>query len=329
MVQEALETQGLGDPPPPEVTRQLVDVPACTPEEYAARLADYGRRLEEIVDHYERAGTLVVILVPPSNDSGFEPNRSLLRPETSREGRAAFAHRFLAVRAVEEREPARAIAEYRRMLEGQPGFAEAHFRLARLLERSGAASEAGAQYRAARDLDGLPMRCPSDFQAACREVAARHPWAILVDGPEAMAAESPGGILGDRLFLDAMHPTVRGHAILARAILSALRTRRAFGWPDATPCPRVEPAECAAHFGVGPEAWKVACEWGAMFYERTAHIRYDPSARLAWIERYRRAARAIAEGVAPEDVGLPAIGVRSARYPSGHHGPQSGRTSGR
>ncbi len=32
-----------------------------------------------------------------------------------------------------------------------------------------------SHYVAARDLDGLPMRLPSDFQQIYREVAARHP----------------------------------------------------------------------------------------------------------------------------------------------------------
>jgi hypothetical protein len=311
MIQEAIELNGLGEPPPPEATRQLVDVPACTPEEYAFRLADYRRRLEAIVDHYDRMGAVVVLLIPPGNDSGFEPNRSFLPPQTARADREAFTRRLLAARAAEGSDPTRAMAEYRRIVAEQPGFAEAHFRLARLLERSGAARDAGLHYLAARDLDGLLMRCPGDFQAACREVAARYPRAILVDGQAVLAAASPGGILGDRLFLDAMHPSVPGHVLLARGILAALAARRAFGWPEGKPVPQVDPADCAAHFGVGTEAWKAACEWGARFYDLTATIRYDPSERLDWIARYRRAAGAIAEGRDPDDVGLPGVGVRS------------------
>ena len=283
MIQEGIEANGLGDPPPPEVTRQLVDVPACTPDEYAERKDDFRRRLEAIVAHCERTGTLAVLLIPPGNDSGFEPNRSTLPAATPRAEREAFTGRFLAVRAGEESDPARATESYRAILADQPGFAEAHFRLARLLERSGNRREAEPHYRAARDLDGLPMRCPGDFQEIYREVAARHPQALLIDGQAALAAASPGGILGDELFLDAMHPTVRGHALLAQAVLEGLRQRRAFGWPEDTPVVNVDPAACATHFHLDSETWKVACDWGATFYERTAHIRYDPSERLAWI----------------------------------------------
>jgi hypothetical protein len=309
MIQEGIEANGLGDPPPPEVTRRLVDVPACTPDEYAERKADFRRRLEAIVAHCDRTGTLAVLLVPPGNDSGFEPNRSTLPAGTPRAEREAFTSRFLAVRAGEESNAARAIQSYRQILTDQPGFAEAHFRLGRLLERSGACQEAEEHYRAARDLDGLPMRCPGDFQAVYREVAARHLEAILIDGQAALAAASPGGILGDPFFLDAMHPSVRGHTLLAQAVLEGLRERRAFGWPESAPAADVDPAACAMHFRLSSETWTVACDWGATFYERTAHIRYDPSERLDWIKRYRQAKSAIAQGCDPARVGLPGIGV--------------------
>ena len=251
MIQEGIEANGLGDPPPPEITRQLVDVPVCTPDEYAERKEDFRRRLEAIVAHCERTGTLAVLLIPPSNDSGFEPNRSTLPATTPRAEREAFTSRFLTVRAGEQSDPARATESYRAILADQPDFAEAHFRLARLLERSGNRREAEPHYRAARDLDGLLMRCPGDFQEVYREIAARHPQALLIDGQAALAAASPGGILGDELFLDAMHPTVRGHALLAQAVLEGLRQRRAFGWPEGTPSRKRQSSRLRDSFSTG------------------------------------------------------------------------------
>ena len=191
MIQEAIEANGLGEPPPPEVTRQLVDVPACSPEEYATRLDDFSRRLEAIVAAYERVGCQIVLLIPPGNGSGFEPNRSILPPGTPRADREAFSQRFLAVRANEEADPAKAVAAYRAILDEQPGFAEAHFRLARLLGRAGDRDGADSHFRAARNLDALPMRCPADFQDAYRKVAASHPLAVLVDGQQALRFRKP------------------------------------------------------------------------------------------------------------------------------------------
>ncbi len=312
LIQDAIEANGLGEPPPPEVTRQLVDVPAVTPEEYAFQLHEFQRRLEAIVAHCEQIGTLAVLLIPPGNDAGFEPNRSCLPAATAKAGREAFTRRFLAVRGAEQTDPSGAVGLYRELLADQPGFAEAHYRLGRLLEQSGELAEAGRHFRAARDHDGLPMRCPGDFQDVYREVAARHPQAILVDGQAVLEAASPSGIPGDTLFLDAMHPSVRGHAALAQAILESLKQRGAFGWPDATPAPKLDPARCAARFGMDAKAWKVACDWGVTFFERTAYIRYDPAERVEWIARYRRGGTAIAGGLDPDAAGLPGIGVRAA-----------------
>jgi tetratricopeptide (TPR) repeat protein len=105
-------------------------------------------------------------VIPPGNDAGFEPNRSFLPGSASRAQREAFASEFLAARRDETGNPMQAEEMYRRLLERQPRFADSHFRLARLLEQAGKWDEAFRHYVAARDLDGLPMRLPSDFQRA-------------------------------------------------------------------------------------------------------------------------------------------------------------------
>ena len=74
--------------------------------------------------------------------------------------------RFRAARALETSDPRASTVKYQAILERHPGFAEAHFRLARLLERQGRIEEAGVHYLAALDNDGLPLRCQAPFRAA-------------------------------------------------------------------------------------------------------------------------------------------------------------------
>ena len=127
----------------------------------------------------------------------------------------------------------------------QPRFAETHFRLARLLEQAGNWDEAFRHYVAARDLDGLPMRLPSDFQQCYRDVAARHPHAILIDGPAELHARADHGIIDDVFFADGFHPSLNGYTVLAQAILRKLRQRQIFGWSAEAPFPVVTPLDCA------------------------------------------------------------------------------------
>ena len=154
-------------------------------------------------------------MIPPGNDAGFEPNRSFLCSDSTSAERDRFASEFLAARRDSADNRARAETAYRRLLERWPQFAESHFRLARCLEQSGRCDEAFHHYVAARDLDGLPMRLPSDFQQAYKDVAARHPRAILIDGPMEFHARADNGIIDDEFFADGIHPSLNGYTVLA------------------------------------------------------------------------------------------------------------------
>lgn len=309
------ETMGLlrrASPPTRTVERQVVDVPVYTAAEYAEILHGFRVRLEAMTAYCERLGARVVLVIPPGNDADFEPNRSFLPPATTQAERTAFARDFEAARRLESAEPEAAVAAYRALLARQPGFAEAHYRLARRLEAAGVLKEANEHYIAARDHDGLPMRCPSDFQNAYREVAARHPRAILIDGPAALRNLSPRGTVGDTFFTDGFHPSLIGYTELAQAILSGLRERGAIGFGKTSPQPVVSPRDCARHFGMDSDKWRQVCDYAAWFYYHTAVVRFDPSKRLAKSERYGEASRRIQAGVAPGQVGVPGVGTRIA-----------------
>jgi lysophospholipase L1-like esterase len=306
---EMLEKERVAALPRPR-PRTLVDVPSHTPADRSERLADFRRRLEGMVSYCERVGALPVLVIPPGNDAGFEPSRSILPPETPRAEREAFAREVAEARNLETLDAATSIQRYEVLIERQPGFAETHFRLARLLEARGDTEAAYRHYVAARDCDGHPMRCPSDFQDVFREVARRHD-VVLVDGQAVFHARRPGGQLDDGLFNDAMHPSFEGHVALAEAILAGLKGRRAFGWPARTPAPMIDLAGCADHFDVQVATWAAACEFAASFYRTTVPIRFDTTERRAKQGRYAEALRRLTVERADEGLVVPGIGLRS------------------
>ena len=67
---------------PPEGHRPVVDAPSHSAYEHVERLDDFRRRLEMILSDLNQAGVLTILIVPPGNDAGFEPNRSVLPPQT-------------------------------------------------------------------------------------------------------------------------------------------------------------------------------------------------------------------------------------------------------
>jgi tetratricopeptide (TPR) repeat protein len=294
--------------PPHSATRELVDQPIYLAGEYAAILADFGPRLEAIAAYTETIGTLPIFIVPASNDGGYDPSRSVLAPETPRAEREAFAREVARARALEETDPAGALRLDRELVSRHPEFAESQYRLARLLERRGDWEEARRHYVAARERDGMPLRCPEDFRRAYGEVAARHPSVLLVDGPKVLEAVSEHGILDDRLFHDAQHPNLRGYAALAQDLLDQLHARRAFGWREGTIPPSIDVEDCARHFALDANRWAEICRREAGFYDVTAYIRYDPTFRLTRAADYRRAREAILSGRDPAEAGIPAWG---------------------
>ncbi len=267
------------DEPPMAGRHQLVDPSLCSPSEAADILADFRRRLEAIVSYCERIGALPILIIPPANESGFEPSRSTLPPSASKADRQWVVDLFTKARAAEPSDPYRADAGYAAILDRFPDFAEAHFRRARLLERQGKPDQAGPHYLAALDHDGLPIRCPAPFRDAYHEVARRHPRSILIDGRRELAAISPGGLIGDSVIQDAHHPTLLGYTALAGAVLRALQARGIF--PSARPIALpLDPDLCARHFGMDDQRWATVRERTSVHYKRVAGYRYDPVERL-------------------------------------------------
>jgi hypothetical protein len=317
LIVETLERHEVGELPKRSNQRNLVDSPACTPEEREGILDRYRGKLIGLIDYCEKAGVLPMVFVPAGSDGGFDPSRSILLPETLRPAREAFARVFLEARALEDSDPEKCMAAYRSLLAEQPVFAEAHYRLARLLERKGAFREANEHYVEARDHDALPLRCPSDFRAAVLDLAKREN-CIVIDAEEVLRPLSPHGILNDQVFTDAHHPSLAGYVALSAELLKRLRARRSFGWPDKTPAPPVTPAEVAEHFHFDPAKWAEVCRREQRWYKSVIPIRFDPSDRVARMEAYARAAEAISEGLPPGDAGFPGLGVPKAAEGPGH-----------
>jgi hypothetical protein len=298
-------------PPAPIDKRSPVDLPAYTHVEYTALLADFRERLEAIVTYAHNLGSLVVLIAPPGNDAGYDPNRSVLPPATPGAKREEFARAVLKARLFEIKDLNASILKYRSLVAAQPAFAEVHYRLAQLLEKTGEWDEAYQHYVAARDCDGYPQRILSSFQAIYREVAARHD-VILIDGQAYFHAIAHHGLLDDDLFQDAMHPSLRGEIALAQAVLQRLADRRAFGWPSECPAPIIDPGRCAAHFGIVPRDWIDLCKWGAGFYNMMAPLRYETAERDHNRRLYLQAQHRVESGDAPESVGLANIGIPRA-----------------
>ena len=108
--------------------------------------------------------------------------------------------------------------------DGGPRHAATQFERGLRLRDAGDVHEALAAFVRARDLDAIHLRACTPFNDIVREVAAA-PGAWLIDIEAAFAAAAPGGLVGDEWITEYLHPTVRGHHLLARTTFAEILQR--------------------------------------------------------------------------------------------------------
>jgi lysophospholipase L1-like esterase len=200
-----------------------------TPRDYASDadrrllVQAYRARIEEIVGLMRDAGAQTALLTLSQNFSDWPPNVSVhrrrLSPEQKQRWRAAVRRgRELA----EHDDCPAAIAAWREALALDDGYAMLHYEIAGCARRTGQLDLARTHFRLASDLDMFSQGALSPQNDALRDVAERE-GAILVDVEAELARASGERLVGDDLFVDAMHPNLRGNQLIAQAVAEALR----------------------------------------------------------------------------------------------------------
>jgi tetratricopeptide (TPR) repeat protein len=111
---------------------------------------------------------------------------------------------------------------------GAAGSANSAFEAGRAALASGDTTLADSLYTRARDLDVVRFRAPSEFNRVIRRVTARA-GASYVPVAEAFVAASPGGAPGSNIFLEHVHPTRAGQALIGRVFFESLLASRVLG----------------------------------------------------------------------------------------------------
>lgn len=87
----------------------------------------------------------------------------------------------------------------------------------------GSANASRKYFSKARDLDGLRFRAPEEFNTILSQLVAGHPNTHLVDTHGVFEAHSPGGIIGNDLILEHVHPNLEGYALMSDVFYEELK----------------------------------------------------------------------------------------------------------
>lgn len=236
----------------------------ATPRELAYRALHFRHNLEQMTRLMRAAGGQTVLVTLGQNFADFPPSRSQHRAGLAAADKNAWRRavrdgdRLFAAGRIDESQ-----AAYRRALAIDDGHALLQAKVGRGERALEHWDEARRRYHLASDLDRLTVGAPTAYNGILREVAtAEH--AIFVDAEAALEAAAEHRLIGDRLFCDPVHPSIRGHQVIAAAIADGLRAAGV-------------PAQAAA--------WQLE-----KYVEPDAQTLYDNNPRLRAREDYLRGA---------------------------------------
>lgn len=109
-----------------------------------------------------------------------------------------------------------------RYLEGDPGSALAYYMKGMQALAAGDTATAYAAFFEAREQDGLRFRAPAAVSEVIRAAAGAHAGFTFVDLEAVFRAEAAGGVPGADLFLEHLHPNVKGNYHLAASFAAPI-----------------------------------------------------------------------------------------------------------
>ncbi len=82
--------------------------------------------------------------------------------------------------------------------------------------------QARNRFAAAKDLDALRFRAPSELNALIPQLCRKYKQAHLVDAKAAFECRSAQHIIGNELLLEHVHPKLEGYAVLSDAFYRSM-----------------------------------------------------------------------------------------------------------
>lgn len=189
----------------------------------------FGDALAEISRTCRKADVPLMFVNLGSNLRDCPPYKSEHRKPLSPDDESAWQTAFEEGTRHQVEDPKAALSAYRRALAIDDQFALLHYRIAKLLDRTGSI-DATTHYQLARDLDVCPLRMTSGIQAQLIRVAEQDQ-IPLVDVAQAISSLCNPSPPGFDWYLDHVHPTVGAHQLIAQVLATHVATNAAMDPP--------------------------------------------------------------------------------------------------
>ena len=207
-----------------------------------AAAGNLSANIGEMLARCQKRGVPAIVCTLPSNQRDLSPVGEDRVDNLTGENQNRFSTLLEEGAAFLTTDPQASALKLAAAISLHPKHARAHFLNGRALYALGKTNEAQAEFVAARDLDSMPWRATSIQQNAIRATAANHA-APVCEMEGFFRTNSPGGSIGWELMDDHVHPTLRGQALMAEALVATLRQTPGAANLSATQLARIRPWE--------------------------------------------------------------------------------------
>jgi lysophospholipase L1-like esterase len=195
-----------------------------------AVIAHYGFNLERMLLATEEAGVPTILVNPVSNLRDCPPfksqHRAQLRPEEEVQWKSAWNE----AREHYGRDIRRSLALLQQARHIDDQYAGLHYQLGQCYDVLGDTQRARYHFLQAKELDICPLRMLEPMHRILHEVA-RDSGVALVDARQLIERRCRAQIADDSWMLDHVHPSIRGHQLIADALAETM-VREGIFHPD-------------------------------------------------------------------------------------------------
>ncbi len=190
-------------------------------EAYRENIEFFKQNLEKITELVSSRGIALIFCKPAGNLKDFSPFVSLHLKPLSPEDETRFSEAYeQGKKAQASGLVSDAVTFFERAYAIDTTYADLNFQLATLYFRQGELEKAKKLFEEARDFDGIKVRATADSLELFDQM--REKGITVVDTEKAVISEAPGGILGEPVIEDNVHLSIKGHALLGRALAQTI-----------------------------------------------------------------------------------------------------------
>ncbi|MCE5257260.1 MAG: tetratricopeptide repeat protein [Spirochaetaceae bacterium] len=200
-----------------------------SPAEKKLIVEEYRRQLERLVSRAQDSGVKVILCTVPCNLRQWRPEASTLGSALSASDTKEWSSTLATgARQLDAKNFRAAILNLDQASKLASAHAQTQFLLAQAYEGEGRWNDAQRAYSRACDNDAAPCRRLSAINEVIRELAGRRNL-ILLDIDRFFVEQSEHGLLGFNLIEDYVHPTRKGHELIAWQLWEAIEQAGAMG----------------------------------------------------------------------------------------------------